>query len=136
MYVQEYGCTCPAPNTDRIYISYLDSVPYLRTEPPHARTAVYHALLTGYLSSAAARGYKHAHIWVAPPAGDVEYIFHCKPPPKFKRPMSTAKLRTWYEKMLSRAADLGIVTAISSLQEHVEHLTSVRDFPLFEGDYF
>ena len=49
---------------------------------------------------------------------------------------STAKLRAWYERMLHRAAALGIVSATDTLQEHTQHLTSVRDFPLFEGDYF
>ena len=137
MYVQEYGAQCAAPNTNRVYISYVDSVPYLRTEPPGARSVVYHAVISGYLRSAAARGFEHAHLWVAPPSPGVEYIFHSKPADaRFRKPMSTAKLRSWYEQMLRRAIDAGIVSRISSLQEHVEDLTSVREFPLFEGDYF
>ena len=42
---QEYGAHCPQPNTNRTYISYLDSVRYLQTEPPDQRTLVYHATL-------------------------------------------------------------------------------------------
>ena len=53
------------------------------------------------------------------------------------RPMSMVKLRTWYEKMLARAADLGVVKHFGGIQEElVEHLTSIRDFPMFEGDFF
>ena len=37
--------------------------------------------------------------------------------------------------MLSRAQSLGIVREVSSLQQHLDHLTSVRDFPLFDGDF-
>ena len=66
-YVQEYGPACPQPNTNRTYISYLDSNRYLVTEPPDQRTPVYHALINGYLRNARDRGFEHAHIWVAPP---------------------------------------------------------------------
>ena len=38
--------------------------------------------------------------------------------------------------MLARASSLGVVSAVSSLQDHVKSLASVRDFPLFEGDFF
>ena len=73
MYVQEYDAACPPPNTNRVYISYVDSVPYLEASPPQgARTIVYHALLNGYLGFAASCGFEHAHIWVAPPVEGAE----------------------------------------------------------------
>ena len=50
--------------------------------------------------------------------------------------MSTGVLQAWYEKMLARAQHRGIVAKVDSLQQHVKALTSVRDFPLFDGDFF
>ena len=38
--------------------------------------------------------------------------------------------------MLDRAEELGVVTNVNSLQKEVAHLTSVRDFPTFDGDFF
>jgi hypothetical protein len=67
----------------------------------------------------------------------MEYIFHRREPEGMhQKPMSAAKLQQWYERMLSRATELGIVKQVVSLQEHLNHLTSVRDFPVFEGDFF
>lgn len=45
MHVQEYGSECPAPNTRRVYIAYLDSVHFF--QPRQYRTAVYHEILLG-----------------------------------------------------------------------------------------
>ena len=69
MYVQEYGEDCPAPNTNRVYISYVDSVRYLESTGGErgGRTPLYHAIINGYLKHAADRGFGHAHLWVAPP---------------------------------------------------------------------
>ena len=47
LYVQEYGADCPPPNTNRVYISYLDTVRYVT--PPSARSTLFHAVLIGYL---------------------------------------------------------------------------------------
>ena len=136
VYVQEYDADCPPPNTNRTYISYVDSVRYLATEQPAgARTAVYHGVLAGYLKHAAACGFEHAHLWVAPPEEGSEYVFHCRPADG-RAPMSTGVLQAWYEKMLARAQQRGIVAKVDSLQQHVKALTSVRDFPLFDGDFF
>ena len=48
MHVQEYGSSCPTPNTRRFYISYLDSVQVFY--PQHFQTAVCHEILIGYLA--------------------------------------------------------------------------------------
>ena len=138
MYVQEYGAHCPQPNTNRTYISYLDSVRYLRTEPPEQRTLVYHAIINGYLKHACARGFEYAHIWVAPPQAGDEYVFHCRPrdAKHGDRRMGMSKLRSWYETMLQHATARGIVKDFTDIQSTIEHLTSIREFPMFEGDFF
>ena len=119
-----------------MYISRVDSVRYLESTGGErgGRTPLYHAIINGYLKHAADRGFGFAHLWVAPPEG-VEYIFHA-PNHGQRKPMTPAVLRAWYEKMLERAEELGIVSNVNSLQKEVAHLTSVRDFPTFDGDFF
>lgn len=78
MHVQEYGSECPAPNTRRVYIAYLDSVHFFK--PRHFRTSVYHEILLGYLDYMKKLGYTLAHIWACPPSEGDDYIFHCHPP--------------------------------------------------------
>ena len=78
MHVQEYGSDCPAPNTRRVYIAYLDSVHFFK--PRHFRTSVYHEILLGYLDYMKKLGYTLAHIWACPPSDGDDYIFHCHPP--------------------------------------------------------
>ena len=86
VYVQEYDGDCPPPNTNRTYISYVDSVPFLDSAPANARTPVYHAVLGGYLEHAAACGFEYCHLWVAPPEGSTEYAFRARA----RRPSPTA----------------------------------------------
>ena len=107
--MQEYDQDCPPPNTNRTYISYVDSVPYLSSPSPGARTAVYHAVLSGYLSHAAACGFEYCHLWVAPPEESSEYVFHHRPSDG-RPPMGKEVLERWYEKMLAGAKSAGIVS--------------------------
>eukprot|EP00966_Prymnesium_polylepis_P088185 2041199-Prymnesium_polylepis.1 len=81
---------------------------------------------------------EYAHIWVAPPQSGDEYIFHCRPlhPKHGHKPMSMQKLRTWYEDMLQKAEEEGIVSHRQNIEEATKHLTSIREFPLFYGDFF
>jgi len=136
MYVQEYGADSPPPNTNRVYLSYLDTVRYVL--PSTCRTPLFHAVLIGYLLDVATRGMTHVHLWVAPPQSGTDYIFHVKQKDEAhrNRPMPASKLRSWYEAMLSRATAKGIVRGVTTLDEHVKGLTSLRDFPLFDGDFF
>ena len=135
MYVQEYDADCPPPNTNRTYISYVDSVRYLDSDPAGARTPVYAAILHGYLRHAGRIGLEHAHLWVAPPENGAEYVFHCRPAEE-RPPMSMEALRAWYERVLTAAQQRRIISGYQTLEEHTAGLTSVRDFPLFHGDFF
>ncbi|GFN74631.1 Creb-binding protein, partial [Plakobranchus ocellatus] len=134
MHVQEYGSSCPAPNTRRVYISYLDSVHFFR--PRNLRTAVYHEILIGYLDYAKALGYTTAHIWACPPSEGDDYIFHCHPPeqkiPKPKR------LQEWYKKMLDKAIiDRVVVDYKDIFKDALDSgLSSAKELAYFEGDFW
>jgi E1A/CREB-binding protein len=99
MHVQEYDGRAPAPNTRRVYVSYLDSVHFFR--PKEYRTDVYHEILIGYLDHARQLGYVYAHIWACPPSEGDDYIFHCHP--QEQRVPKPKRLQDWYKKMLDRA---------------------------------
>ena len=109
MYVQEYGSECPEPNTNRVYISYLDSVRYFKSAPEGQRTTVYHSILINYLDYARGLGFEHGHIWVSPPKQGDDYIFYAHPEVMLQKRMGLLKLKEWYEKMLIIAKDKGVI---------------------------
>lgn len=134
MYVYEYGHKCPAPNQRRVYISYLDSVHYLR--PKQYRTMVYHEILISYLDYVKARGFHTAHIWACPPQKGDDYILYVHPADqKTPRPQI---LRVWYDEMLKRCMERGIILEVNDI--HSEYLTDNANdatiLPYFEGDYW
>ncbi len=134
MHVQEYGSECSAPNTRRVYISYLDSVFFFR--PKELRTNVYHEILIGYLDYAKQLGYQWAHIWACPPSEGDDYIFHCHPAeqkvPKPKR------LQDWYKKMLDKGIIERVVIDYKDIhKDAIENgMKTPLDIPYFEGDFW
>uniref|UniRef100_A0A1Y1MJM8 histone acetyltransferase n=1 Tax=Photinus pyralis TaxID=7054 RepID=A0A1Y1MJM8_PHOPY len=134
MHVQEYGSDCPAPNTRRVYIAYLDSVHFFK--PRQFRTAVYHEILLGYMDYVKQLGYTMAHIWACPPSEGDDYIFHCHPvEQKIPRPK---KLQEWYKKMLDKGIIERIVLDYKDIlkQAMEDNLRSAADLPYFEGDFW
>jgi E1A/CREB-binding protein len=116
LHVQEYGSDCAAPNTRRVYISYLDSIHFFH--PKHLRTLVYHEILIGYLQFCKQNGFMTAHIWACPPSEGDDYIFHCHPvEQKIPKPK---RLVEWYRKMLDRGKADNVVydyrVSLQSLQ--------------------
>jgi len=133
VYAQEYDARCPQPNTRRVYISYVDSVRFFRSNPDGHRSTVYRALLCAYLSSCRSRGFEHVHLWIEPPRAGDEYIFYARPPEE-RRPMKREKLRSWYCKLLDKSKAEGVVERYGSMLDEFRHIKSARQIPLFKGD--
>ena len=74
LYVYEHDDKCPAPNSRCVYVSYLDSVHYMR--PRRIRTFIYHEILIAYLDYVRHKGYATAHIWACPPLKGDDYILY------------------------------------------------------------
>ncbi|MEW5301948.1 MAG: hypothetical protein WDW36_004771 [Sanguina aurantia] len=150
LYVQEYGKDCPAPNTNCVYLSYLDSIKYFRPEVPAGggvpsvglRTFAYHQLLIGYLAYIKKLGFEQMYIWACPPMAGDDYILYCHPS-KQKTPRSD-RLRQWYIEMLKTAQQEGIVKHITTLwdtyfeggKDHRLERCSATHIPYLEGDYW
>ena len=136
MYVQEYGSDCPEPNTNRVYISYLDSVRYFESSPEGHRTTVYHSMLISYLQYAKDAGYTHAHIWVAPPKQGDDYIFYAHPDEMVAKRMGLLKLKEWYERMLDEAKKRKVIDDYQDMLEEYKDIESAADLPMFSGDHW
>lgn len=134
LYVYEHGPDNPPPNQRCVYISYLDSVHFMR--PRRLRTFLYHELLICYLDYARMKGFSTAHIWACPPLKGDDYIFYAKPEDQ-KTPRD-ARLRQWYVDMLvecQRRNICGKVTNMYDLYLDNESLDATC-MPYLEGDYF
>jgi len=134
LYVYEHGEDCPEPNKRSVYISYLDSVHFMR--PRKLRTFVYHEILIAYLDYARQRNFATAHIWACPPLKGDDYIFYAKPEDQ-KTPRDS-RLRQWYIDMLldcQRRDIVGKVTNMYDLYFANESLDATA-VPYHEGDYF
>ncbi|CAF1028024.1 unnamed protein product [Didymodactylos carnosus] len=129
MHVQEYDRRCQAPNTKRIYISYLDSVNYFR--PRQYQTDICQEILIGYLDYARQMDYLYVHICVRPPNEDDNFIFYYHP--LGERVPKPKSLRQWYQRMLDRA----ISEHIDIMKDCMDNQTeSVFDIPYFDDDFW
>jgi hypothetical protein len=136
MYVQEYGSDCPEPNTNRVYISYLDSVRYFTSSPEGHRTTVYHSILINYLDYARELGFEHGHIWVSPPKQGDDYIFYAHPEIMLQKRMGLLKLKEWYEKMLIVARERKVILDFQDMLDAYKDIESASDIPVFSGDHW
>jgi E1A/CREB-binding protein len=134
LYVYEHGESNPAPNTRTVYVSYLDSVHYMR--PRSMRTFIYHEILISYLDYVRRRGFSTAHIWACPPLKGDDYILYAKPEDQ-KTPKDD-RLRQWYVDMLVECQRRGIVGKLTNMYDlyfsNKENDATI--VPYMEGDYF
>ena len=131
--VAEFGADAPAPNTNKAYLSYVDSVHLYHQKKcllrkgsalctstcsnPEAcmaeRKMVVRRVILGYLDSIRRRGFDALYIWVMPP-NDLhhDYIFHMRPISQHcPKPV---QLDSWYTKLLTVAKDEGIIADFDS----------------------
>ena len=134
LYVYEHDDKVPEPNKRSIYLSYLDSVHYMR--PRKMRTYIYHEILISYLDYVRKRGFSTVHIWACPPGKGDDYILYAKPEDQ-KTPKDD-RLKTWYYKMLEKAQERSIVGKITNMHEiyFANAKNDATTVPYMEGDYF
>jgi len=134
LYVYEHGEDNPPPNQRCVYISYLDSVHFMR--PRRLRTFVYHEILIAYLDYARRRGFATAHIWACPPLKGDDYIFYAKPEDQ-KTPRDS-RLRQWYIDMLVDCQRRDIVGKVTNMYDlyFADESIDATAVPYLEGDYF
>jgi E1A/CREB-binding protein len=134
LYVYEHGDDNPAPNKKCVYISYLDSVHFMR--PRKLRTFVYHEILIAYLDYVRRLGFVTAHIWACPPLKGDDYIFYAKPEDQ-KTPRDS-RLRQWYIDMLEECQRRSICGKVTNMYDHyfANEKLDATAVPYLEGDYF
>ncbi len=134
LYVYEHDETVSEPNKRTVYISYLDSVHFMR--PRQMRTVVYHEILVSYLDYVRKRGFATAHIWACPPLKGDDYILYAKPEDQ-KTPKDD-RLRQWYIDMLVEAQRRGIVGKVTNMYDlyFANERNDASVVPYMEGDYF
>ncbi|GKY91017.1 hypothetical protein MPSEU_000074500 [Mayamaea pseudoterrestris] len=134
LYVYEHDEKNPAPNSRTVYVSYLDSVHYMR--PRSMRTLIYHEILIAYLDYVRRKGYATAHIWACPPLKGDDYILYAKPEDQ-KTPRDD-RLRQWYIDMLVECQRRGIVGTVTNMYDlyFADPKNDATIVPYMEGDYF
>jgi E1A/CREB-binding protein len=134
LYVYEHDEKNPAPNKRAVYVSYLDSVHYMR--PRDMRTFIYHEILISYLDYVRRRGFSTAHIWACPPLRGDDYILYAKPEDQ-KTPKDD-RLRQWYIDMLIEAQKRGIVGKLTNMYDlyFSNEKNDATVVPYMDGDYF
>lgn len=134
LYVYEHDETNPFPNTRTVYVSYLDSVHYMR--PRQMRTFIYHEILISYLDYVRRRGFSTAHIWACPPLKGDDYILYAKPEDQ-KTPKDD-RLRQWYIDMLTESQRRGIVGKVTNMYDlyFANEKNDATVVPYMDGDYF
>jgi hypothetical protein len=134
LYVYEHDEKNPRPNNRTVYVSYLDSVHYMR--PRSMRTFIYHEILISYLDYVRQKGYSTAHIWACPPLKGDDYILYAKPEDQ-KTPKDD-RLRQWYIDMLVECQRRGIVGKLTNMYDlyFANQNNDATAVPYMEGDYF
>ena len=134
LYVYEHGDDNPFPNKKTVYVSYLDSVHFLK--PRKMRTTIYHEILISYLDYARAKGFEQAFIWACPPLKGDDYIFYAKP--EDQKTPKDVRLRQWYIEMLVESQKRNIVGKVTNMydQYFADKSLDASCVPYFEGDYF
>ena len=134
LYVYEHDEKNPAPNTRTVYISYLDSVHYMR--PRQMRTFIYHEILISYLDYVRRRGFATAHIWACPPLKGDDYILYAKP--EEQKVPKDDRLRMWYIDMLVECQRRGIVGRLTNMYDlyFSDPKFDATVVPYMDGDYF
>jgi len=134
LYVYEHGEDNSPPNQRVVYISYLDSVHFMR--PRKIRTFIYHEILISYIDYVRRKGFSSVHIWACPPLKGDDYIFYSKP--KNQKTPRDDRLRQWYIDMLVDCQKRGIVGRLTNMYDEYfnDKKNDATVLPYLEGDYF
>jgi len=129
--IQLYDETCPAPNNNSAYVSYIDSVNLV---PIKNRTLFYHYFLLGLFDYIREIGYKDVVLWSCPPKKNQDYIFNVKPA-SMKMP-TKVRLSNWYGDFLELGVREKVIEKYRGIDEYskLKKWINLDQVPYIEGD--
>ena len=139
VFVDEYDQTGPKQNSGRIFLTFLESIPFLKERS--YRMTIYSTFLIEYFRYMKEIGFRSIHIWACPPPQN-QSLFNC--PSTLFNGLTNETLYNWFSNILNKAKEENVVVDFETLHDEVFGSMNGSDIsdvfetslvPILEHDY-